>query len=83
MPKWRPKGSRNKHPRISTTPKKQELLSFYLQVTRKQEEENKIKKYTSTIEKLTKNLKEAPLEEYVSRICHIAQVLKENWKLRI
>lgn len=38
----------------------------------------KIKEYTSTIEKLTRNLKEAPLEEYVSRICHIAQVLKEN-----
>lgn len=83
MPKWRPKGSRNKHPRISNTPKKKELLSFYLEVTRKQEEEKKIKEYITTIEKMTRNLKEAPLEEYVSRICHIAQVLKDNGKLRI
>jgi hypothetical protein len=52
-------------------------------VTRKQEEEKKIKEYITTIEKMTRNLKEAPLEEYVSRICHIAQVLKDNGKLRI
>jgi hypothetical protein len=81
MPRWRPKGSLNKSPRISNTPKKKELLSFYLEVTRRQEEENKVKEYKSSIEKMTKNLKEAPIEEYVSRICHIARFLKDNGKL--
>ncbi len=81
MPRWRPEGSRNKHSRISTTPKKKELLSFYLEVTKRQEEESKVKEYASSIEKMTKNLKEAPIEEYVSRICAIARFLKDNGKL--